>query len=303
MAPDGTIGKDTKEGEGYEEQGATKVLRRIVIGVMTGAVVLYGGAMVWLVAQETSLIFRASPVLGELRPKTPFEQVTLQAPGGPRQVAFVMRGPSDEAAVERPWVIFLHGNASTIASRLNILHYEGLTRLGVNVLAPEYRGYGGVDGVPTEPGIETDAQTAYDYLRRELRADPRRIIIYGWSLGSAVAVDLASHVQEGAVVLEGAPASIVAIGQQQYPYFPIRLLIRNPFESINKIDRIGSPVLFLHSREDAVVPFAEGRRLFDAAPQPKQFVEVSGGHVYACERDPQFFPAIRKFLEAQHLLP
>ena len=116
-------------------------------------------------------------------------------------------------------------------------------------------------------------------------------------------MDLASRVQEGAVVLEGAPASIVAIGQQQYPYFPIRLLIRNPFESINKIDRIGSPVLFLHSREDAVVPFGEGRRLFDAAPQPKQFVEVSGGHVYACERDPQFFPAIRRFLEAQHLLP
>ncbi|HXT31550.1 MAG TPA: hypothetical protein VN716_19760, partial [Vicinamibacterales bacterium] len=120
------------------------MLRRVVIGILTAAVVLYGGAMAWLVAQETSLIFRASPVLGELRPKTPFEQVTLQAPGGPRQIAFVMRGPSDEATVERPWVIFLHGNASTIASRLNILHYEGLTRLGVNVLAPEYRGYGGV---------------------------------------------------------------------------------------------------------------------------------------------------------------
>jgi len=214
-----------------------------------------------------------------------------------------MRGPSDEGEVDRPWVIFLHGNASTIASRLNILHYDRLVQLGVNVFAPEYRGYGGVEGVPTEAGIEADAQTAYDYLRGELHAKPARIIIYGWSLGSAVAVDLASRVQEAAVVLEGAPASIVAIGQQQYPYFPIRLIIRNPFESISKINRIGSPVLFLHSREDAVIPFAEGRRLFDAAPQPKQFVEVSGGHVYACERDPQFFPAIRRFLEAQHLLP
>ena len=277
--------------------------RRVLMGVLLLAVLLYGGAMVWLVTNETRLVFQAGAPLGDRRPAQPYEQLdqVAEADHQPNALAWLM--PAATTPERQPWVIFLHGNASTIASRLNILHYEGLTRLGVNVLAPEYRGYGGVDGVPTEPGIETDAQTAYDYLRRELRADPRRIIIYGWSLGSAVAVDLASRVQEGAVVLEGAPASIVAIGQQQYPYFPIRLLIRNPFESINKIDRIGSPVLFLHSREDAVVPFAEGRRLFDAAPQPKQFVEVSGGHVYACERDPQFFPAIRKFLEAQHLLP
>jgi len=278
-------------------------LRRIVIGILTAAVVLYGGAMAWLVSQETRLVFRASPVLGDLRPKTPFELVRLQAPGGPRQVAFVLRGPSDEGEVDRPWVIYLHGNAATIAGRLNIVHADRLAQLGANVLAPEYRGYGGVDGVPSEVGIEADARAAYDYLRRDLHADPKRIIIYGWSLGSAVAVDLASNVEEAAVVLEGAPASIVAIGQHQYPYFPIRYLIRNPFDSINKIDRIGSPVLFLHSPDDDIVPIGEARRLFEAAPQPKQFVEVSGGHVYACERDPQFFPAIRKFLEAQHLLP
>jgi len=279
------------------------MLRRILILLVTTAVVFYVGAMAWLVAQETTLVFRASPQLGDLRPRTPFEEVMLQAPGGPRQIAFVMRGPGDGDEADRPWVIFLHGNASTIASRLNILHYDRLAALGLDVLAPEYRGYAGVDGVPSESGIERDARAAYDYLRAQLHVDPRRIVIYGWSLGSAVAVDLASHVDEAAVVLEGAPASIVAIGQQQYPYFPVRLLIRNPFESIRKIDRIGSPVLFLHSPEDAVIPISEARRLFDAAPQPKQFVEVAGGHVYACERDPRFFPAIRAFLQAQHLLP
>ena len=99
-----------------------------------------------------------------------------------------------------------------------------------------------------------------------LHAEPRRIVVYGWSLGSAVAVDLVSRVDEAAVILEGAPASLVAIGARRYPYFPIRLLIRNPFESILKIGRIGSPVLFLHSPEDAVIPFEEGRKLFDAAP-------------------------------------
>ena len=157
--------------------------------------------------------------------------------------------------------------------------------------------------MPTEAGLAEDARRWYDYLRNQRHVDPRRIVIYGWSLGSAVAVTLASQVEEAAVVLEGAPASIVAIGQQQYPYFPIRLLIRNPFESITRIERIGSPVLFLHSPEDRVIPFEEGRKLFAAAPPPKQFVEVSGGHVYASEKDPRFFPAVRAFLQAQKLLP
>jgi pimeloyl-ACP methyl ester carboxylesterase len=118
-----------------------------------------------------------------------------------------------------------------------------------------------------------------------------------------VAVSLASDAEEAAVILEGAPASIVDIGAQRYPFFPIRWLIRNPFESIARIARVGSPLLFLHSPEDTVIPIAEGRRLFEAAPPPKQFVEVTGGHVYASERDPRFFSAVAGFLRANRLLP
>ena len=173
----------------------------------------------------------------------------------------------------------------------------------MNVLAPEYRGFGGVGGVPTEAGLAEDATRAYAYLRNVRRVDARRIVIYGWSLGSAVAVTLASRVEEAAVILEGAPASIVEIGQRRYPYFPVRLLIRNPFESILRIGKIGAPVLFLHSPEDEVVPIMEARRLFDAAPQPKQFVEVSGTHKFASEKDPRFFPAIRTFLQGLQLIP
>jgi len=130
-----------------------------------------------------------------------------------------------------------------------------------------------------------------------------RLVIYGWSLGSAVAVDLASHVDESALILEGAPSSLVAVGQRRYPFMPVKLVMRNPFVSILKIKTVDSPVLFLHSGEDEVIPFDEGKRLYDAAAQPKTFVEVHGGHVYAAERDPQFFPAIREFLSATHVLP
>ena len=93
---------------------------------------------------------------------------------------------------------------------MNILHYERLRALGLNVMAPEYRGYGGVEGSPSEAGLADDAGRAYEYLREHEHVDPRRIVIYGWSLGSAVAVTLASRVDEAAVILEGAPASVVA---------------------------------------------------------------------------------------------
>lgn len=280
---------------------AMRRLRRALILVGILAILAYGGAVVWLVTQETRIVFDARRPLGELRPAAPFDDLAIDHPQGGRRRIWVMRTADNSAA--RPWVLYLHGNASNVATRLNLLHCERLRALGLNVLAPEYRGFGGTEGVPTEAGLDSDARTAYDYLRRELHADPHRLVIYGWSLGSAVAVDLASHVDEAAVILEGAPASLVAIGERRYPYFPIRMLIRNPFESIRKIDRIGSPILFLHSPEDAVIPFEEGRKLFAAAREPKQFVEVSGGHVYASEKDPRFFPAIRAFLQARQLLP
>ena len=283
---------------GRPRSAFTRIL--ILAGLL--AAVIYIGAIVWLISQETAIVFQAGQPLGSLRPRAPFTQVDVPRSDGLHQFAWVM--PHEGSADGRPWILFLHGNASTIASRLNILHYEQLRALGLNVLAPEYRGYAGLDGVPTEGALDADARAAYDYARSQLHLPAERIILYGWSLGSAVAVDLASKVDEAAVIVEGAPASVVAIGQQQYPLFPIRLLMRNPFESIVKVDRVRSPMLFLHSPEDAVIPIAEGRRLYDAARPPKQFVEVRGGHVYASERDgAAFFGAIGTFLRAQHLLP
>lgn len=277
-------------------------VRRVLGGAAAVVLVAYLGAIIWLIANETRLVFRAVTPLGDRRPIQPYEQIDEPATDGgpPSARAWVM--PSSGAGAGT-WLIFLHGNDANIATRLNILHYERLRALGLNVLAPEYRGFGGLGGVPSESGVAEDAMHWYRYLRERQHVDPRRIVIYGWSLGSAVAVTLAANVDEGAVVLEGAPASVVAIGQQNYPLFPVRLIIRNPFESILRVSRIHAPMLFLHSPEDAVIPIAEGRRLFEAATAPKQFVEVSGGHVYASERDPRLFTAVQSFLRTQKLLP
>jgi fermentation-respiration switch protein FrsA (DUF1100 family) len=279
-----------------------RTLRRVLLWIVVLAVVAYGGAIVWLIANETRLVFESGQAVRSFTPAPPFEEISVRGAAGPRQRIWIMRATALAATADAPWVIFLHGNAATIGSRMNIVHYEHLRTLGLNVIAPEYRGYGGLEGVPTESGIESDARAAYDTVCERLHLDPKRIVVYGWSLGSAVAVDLASRVPSAAVILEGAPASVVALGAQRYPMFPIRLLIRNPFESIRKIDGVKAPKLFLHSLGDEIVPIEEGRRLFDAAPEPKQWVEVTGGHVYAAEKDPAFFVHVREFLNAQRLL-
>jgi fermentation-respiration switch protein FrsA (DUF1100 family) len=258
-------------------------------------VVGYLGIVIYLVSQETALVFEAFRPMGDLRPAAPFETVELPRADGTRELVWLMRNTADSPS--RPWVIFLHGNAEPVSARLNILHCERLRQLGFNIVAPEYRGFGGTPGVPSEAGVEADGRSAYDYLRTRLGVAADRIVVFGWSLGSAVAVDMASHVPVRALILEGAPSSLVDIGQMRYPYVPIRLLMRNPFESIRKIANVRAPVLFLHSPEDTIVPIEEGRRLFVAANNPKAFVEVHGGHIYAVERDPSFFPTIDTFLK------
>ena len=273
---------------------------RILLLLIALTVAAYGAAIAWLIREETRLVFQAGSPLSAARPPFPYEQVNLRRPDGARQFAWVMRHGEDSD--DLAWILFLHGNAATIASRPNISRYDRLRELGLNIFAPEYRGFAGLDGVPSEPALYVDARAAYDYLRSHERVPPDRIVIYGWSLGSAVAVDLASRVEEAAVILEGAPASLIAIGQQQYPFFPVRLLMRNPFDSILKIGLVRAPILFIHSPEDTVIPIAEARRLYEAVRSPRKFVEVRGGHIHASEVDQAvFYGAIREFL-AEHRL-
>jgi hypothetical protein len=275
---------------------------RVIVALLLIAALCYGAAVLYLVSQETRLVFQAGRTLGDARPAPPFEQIDVPRTDGARQFAWVM--PVSAASDDAPWVLFLHGNAATVAARVNIAHYAELRKLGLNVMAPEYRGFGGLDGLPTETVLGADARAAYDYLRNVRRVPPSRLVIFGWSLGSAVAVKLAADVETCGLILEGAPASLVAIGRQQYPFFPVRLLMRNPFDSIGKIDRVRAPILFLHSPEDAVIPIAEGRRLYDAAPGDKTFVEVRGGHVNPTTVDTdRFYGAIRSFLSAHRVLP
>jgi uncharacterized protein len=272
---------------------------RVLLFLLAVVAIGYTVAVLSLVNQESSLVLEAERTLGDARPAFPSTQIDIPRKDAARQFAWVMTAPAEAGA----WVLYLHGNASTIASPVNISHYREFRTIGLNVLAPEYRGFAGLDGTATEAGLDLDARAAYEYLRAERHVAPERIVIFGWSLGSAVAVDLASEVEHGAIILEGAPASQAALSQRRYPFFPVRLLMRNPFDSRSKIDRIHSPMLFLHGSDDEVVPMAEGRQLFDAARTDKRFVEIHGNHVNLADVDSRTFSnAIRRFLEDHGLL-
>ena len=278
-----------------------RLARRILLTIAVSAAAVYALAVGYLMSQETRIVFANGRPLAATRPAEPFHKVGVGRDDFELQFAWVMRHPTK--AQTAPWVLFLHGNSATVASRVNIVRYEQLRKLGLNVVAVEYRGFGGLPGEPTEASVTSDAQHGYRFLREELRIPDERIVVYGWSLGSAIAVNLVSDVRPAAVILEGAPASLVAIGERRYPWMPIRRVMRNPFESILKIRRVASPLLFIHSPEDDIIPIDEGRRLHDAATAPKHFVEVRGGHIDPADVDAErMFGAVRDFLSGLNLL-
>jgi uncharacterized protein len=203
-------------------------LQRLLAAIVVVFLLGYAAAVVRLMTQERRLVFRTDVERADARPTFPFEQVDLPRADRARQFAWVMKRDKSAGAQDAKdvWVLFLHGNASTIASRWNVAHYARLRDLGLNLIAPEYRGYNGLDGVPSESGVTADARAAYEYLRTREGVPVERLVIYGWSLGAAIAVDLASQVETRAIILEGAPASLAGIGQERYPFFPIRLIMR-----------------------------------------------------------------------------
>jgi fermentation-respiration switch protein FrsA (DUF1100 family) len=164
----------------------------------------------------------------------------------------------------------------------SISRYAIFAELGLNVLSIDYRGFGESDGSPSEAGLYRDASACYNYLTVRMHVPPEKIVIYGFSLGSGVAVDLASRGKvAGALIIEASYTSILDVAQRNYPYVPVKLAMRNRFNSIDKINRVSIPTLFVHSSVDEVIPFLHSRLLFEKALSPKVFLEIHGQHDFA----------------------
>jgi fermentation-respiration switch protein FrsA (DUF1100 family) len=173
-------------------------------------------------------------------------------------------------------LLFCHGNGGNMAHRLESINI--FNELDINCLIFDYRGYGTSDGKPNEDGLYIDAQTAYDWLINEKKISPENIIIYGQSLGGSVAAYLASNVKAKGLIIESCFTSYTDIAKKYYPYMPIKLLAKYGFKTNDYLKKVNCPVLIIHSRNDELIPFEFGLRLYAAAKEPKEFIEISGGH-------------------------
>ena len=193
-------------------------------------------------------------------------------------------------------LLFFHGNAGNLSHRLesiSIFHDIGLA-----VFIIDYRGYGRSEGRPTERGTYRDAMAAWNYLVGERRLRPDEIIVFGRSLGGAVAAALAAKVTPAAVILESTFTSIKDLGKHYYPYLPVSWIARIHYPVDEYITSFKCPVLVIHSDRDEVVPARLGQRLFDSAPEPKMFLPVSGDHNngFLLSRD-VYVKGIQRFLQ------
>ncbi|MFH0732977.1 MAG: alpha/beta hydrolase [Candidatus Omnitrophota bacterium] len=191
-------------------------------------------------------------------------------------------------------LLFCHGNAGNISHRLEKIII--LRDIGVNIFIIDYRGYGNSEGSPSEKGLYIDARAAYDYLVNTRKNAPENIIIYGESLGGAVAVDLASKVKAGALIAEGTFSSARDMAKKMYPFLPA-LVFSSRLDSVSKIKKVGAPKLFIHSKNDEIVPFILAIKLYNAAGEPKDMIELFGGHnTYHIDSKNKYISSIAKFL-------
>lgn len=205
------------------------------------------------------------------------EEVDLTARDGVRLHGWFLPAPAHGPLAARELVLlYCHGNAGNISSRVhkaNIYH-----QLGLNVLLFDYRGYGKSSGQPSEEGTYRDAEAAWRYLTEKKRFSPQAVIMYGESLGCAVALETALRHPPGALLLESPFTSIPDMGREIYPWLPVRWIAKTRYDNLAKIPRLKTPLLLMHSPKDAVVPERMGRTLFAAAPEPKEFFALKGSH-------------------------
>jgi len=185
---------------------------------------------------------------------------------------------SRETSGESPMrtLLFFHGNAGNISGRLQSV--QQFHRLGLNVLIVDYRGYGESTGTPSEQGLYRDAETCWRHLTEARGIAPDSIVVFGRSMGGGPATWLATKHRPGALILESVFTNVPDVGAHHYPFLPVRAMATNQFDNEARVAEVDVPTLHIHSRGDRVVPFELGREVYEAAADPKQFLEIEGGH-------------------------
>lgn len=248
-------------------------MKRVAISIVIAFASVYLGVAGFLFAYQRDFLYFPDTrrPIADVAGVSSLREIELVTPDGLRLLAWYVPPPAG-----KPVLIYFHGNGGNIGYRAPRL--SQFTSVGLGVLMPEYRGYGGNAGQPTEEGLYADAVAAMEFLKAE-GLGPERIIVYGESLGTGVATRIASERQVAALVLEAPYTSITAMAGQQFSFLPVSLLLKDRYDSLSRIAQVRAPILIFRGEHDEIVPPALGRELFDAAKEPKEFWSVpEAGH-------------------------
>jgi len=267
---------------------------RTLVSVLSIAVSIYLVMMLMFYLLQDRMVFLAN-MPGRALTASPgdigleYEDVSL-----PTRDHEVLHGWYVPAANPSGVILFFHGNAGNISHRLDSLAI--FHELDLDVLIIDYRGYGQSSGSASEQGTYTDAQAAWDYLVDRRGVAPEKIVIFGRSLGGAVASWLAARTTPGAVILESCFSSALDMAGRLYPFLPVRLITRLKYPVKDYVQQLSSPLLVVHSQQDEIIPFDMGQSIFAAAPEPKEMLVLSGDHNggFLLNRD-RYLAALGKF--------
>lgn len=237
-------------------------MRSTLLGTFAVIAGIYIGIMAAMFFMQRSLMYlpNTTPVIHPLLAGA--RSVMLEAVDGIKILAWEL-SPQQEM----PYVVYFHGNAGSIVDRTEKL--AELANRGFGIMAVSYRGYGGSDGLPSEEGLYNDARAAIKHLKDQGVAEDR-MIFYGESLGSGIAVQMATEFTAKALVLEAPYTSVARRAQEIYFFIPTYFLVRDRYDSIDKIANVKSPLLIMHGEKDLTIPVSHGKKLFAAANEPKQ---------------------------------
>ncbi len=222
-----------------------------------------------------------------------FDDIFFASSGGLRLNGWFVPHPGADITL-----LWFHGNAGNISHRLEnirLLH----DKVGINIFIFDYRGYGRSAGKVSETGTYEDGEAALEYLRARADVDPEKIVFFGRSLGAAVAAEITTRQQCMALILESPFASVREMARVALPFLPVGPFLSTRYDTVEKIKKVRVPLLVLHGDQDEIVPFAQGRKVFEAAPEPKEFYAIRGAHhndTYIVGGE-AYFTALRTFID------
>jgi uncharacterized protein len=240
-------------------------------------IIAIGGVYILLVALlflfQGSLVYRPTRQFAATPDQVgmQYEDVSIQTSDGVKLHGWFLPAESEKGTV-----LMFHGNGGNISHRLETIAI--FHRLGYNVMIIDYRGYGQSQGSPSEQGTYRDAEAAWAHLTRTRKIDADKIVIFGRSLGGAVAAWLAVEKHSAGLILESTFTSVPDRAAELYRYLPVRFLARMSYNTLGRIDKLRCPLLIIHSPDDEIIPYHHGRQIFESAKEPKRFQEISGRH-------------------------